>query len=130
MTALACGLRHFCTYREGKSDIDYRDDCVYKYGHTADVTLSNLVGTGLPAFTFDAPVLSAVGLNIPKLGPTTLEVRGLQFGSVNFTPTAAVASFDPCRTLSWTSLSSLRCTLMGEKTPFSHPEPGPYRTLT
>ena len=72
------------------------------------VTISATVGTGLDVLSFDAPVGSHVLMNTPQSGRAFLTLLGLNFGYVDHSPTAMLASA-PCKTASWTSETQLRC---------------------
>ena len=78
-------------------------------GSVSVVTVSTVVGTGLGGFSFDSPVLSSAFLNLPRSGGASLSLMGMNFGSHNYTPTAAVGDDGLCSTSSWSSGSSVHC---------------------
>ena len=63
-----------------------------KLAHEHIVQIASRIGTSLPIFSMDSPVVSHVMHNAPYVGHTLLTYMGLQFGGYNFTLTSALAA--------------------------------------
>lgn len=73
------------------------------------VTVAAVVGTRLPAFTYDAPVTSTLSvLNAAISSGTTVTLQGMSFSPYARTPTARIET-DDCTTTSWTTATAIQC---------------------
>ena len=69
-------------------------------------------GTGVRLFTYDSPVTSRLSVtNGPHSAGTRTQMAGVNFAAVADVPLAASMFLHPCSTLSWSSQTSLDCTL-------------------
>ena len=59
----------------------------HRYGMSLMVTVGAVAGTGLKAFTFDAPAASYGYLNTPHTGYASITVTGLNFAAFDYTYT-------------------------------------------
>jgi hypothetical protein len=76
------------------------------------VSVSTLTGTASTYFTFDAPIVSMAATdNAPSSGGASVTLRGLNFASDDRTISASIGGKNECATLSWTSLTEVRCTM-------------------
>jgi hypothetical protein len=67
-------------------------------------------GTQLQAFSFDAPVASfAASYNGPKTGGESVSIIGLNFASIDPTPSASLELSVECSSTSWTSATAVEC---------------------
>ena len=67
-------------------------------------------GTQLLAFSFDAPVASfAASYNGPKTGGESVSIIGLNFASIDPTPSASLELSAQCSSTSWTSATTVAC---------------------
>ena len=85
-----------------------------KLAHEHIVQIASRIGTSLPIFSMDSPVVSHVMHNAPYVGHTLLTYMGLQFGGYNFTLTSALAAGATatkanCFTTAWTTSSTVVC---------------------
>jgi hypothetical protein len=76
------------------------------------MTISQLVGTMMMAFTFDSPAVThAYHYNLPTSGMASVTLSGFNFGAYSdYTPSVRIGSTG-CGTSTWTSVSTVRCTL-------------------
>jgi hypothetical protein len=76
-------------------------------------TVAGVVGTSSTVFTFDGPVGSIGWLNSALTSVTAINVLGMQFGPVDFTPSAQLETL-PCLTSAWSSSTTIQCTNANE----------------
>ena len=74
----------------------------------AVVTVGGVGGTAVGRLSYDAPVVSSVGGNMPGSGGSQLSVLGLGFAVSNLT-TSARFGREACMTSTWTSATVLQC---------------------
>jgi len=73
------------------------------------VIVSQQVGTYQNAFSFDAAVVTlSYPPNLALTGKAMISVYGLNFGSLDYSPTTSIGSTQ-CDTANWMSVSSLKC---------------------
>ena len=60
------------------------------YPTFAEVTIAEVVGTGMDVLSFDAPVLSNVVMNAPLTGTAQLSLTGLNFHQASHTITIII----------------------------------------
>lgn len=75
---------------------------------TFAMTVNRLVGTGPRVFSYDAPILTTVVLNIASSGRSSVTVTGLNFGSIDLSASAAAEGYAALST-AWTSATTLQC---------------------
>ena len=75
--------------------------------------ISSLLGTSAVQFSYDAPGITSVrAANGATSGSSSLTLRGVGFGTVNYSPfLSATPSFVQCSTSSWVSPTVIRCLL-------------------
>jgi len=75
----------------------------------ASLQVGTVLGTSLPSFTFDSPVLSGTLVaNGPRTGGSSATITGMNFAGTDRTPTSAVGT-TICLTVSWSSDTAVRC---------------------
>jgi hypothetical protein len=73
------------------------------------VTVSTSVGTAIPLFTYDSPVLLGISSdNAPMTGGATITMRGQNMGFINVSPTITIG-VSTCASSVWVSGTSLLC---------------------
>jgi hypothetical protein len=85
---------------------------LYDYGTASPVvTVGQIVGTRILAFSYDAPVMSVTSAsNLVTTAGATITINGLNFAGVSATPTALLGDVSTaCTTTSWTSVSTILC---------------------
>jgi hypothetical protein len=77
--------------------------------HDFAVQLSSVVGTKLDIFTFDSPVINdLISPNAPLSSETSITVVGMNFVTVNLTPTIRIGA-TTCEQSVWIAQTSIRC---------------------
>jgi len=74
------------------------------------ITVANRVGTLRSAFSYDAPVVSFTAVfNAPHSGRSSLTVMGLNFASLDTSPTVLIGPATACQTTSWLTDTQVQC---------------------
>jgi len=97
---------------------------------SVSLSIATLVGSTLPSFTYDSPVVTFVNrFNGVVSGGTSVTLTGLNFGSSDATLTASTGQMSKtCATASWTTGTSVVCAL--QKVPQSVSETNSFLTVT
>lgn len=77
----------------------------------ARITVAAQVGTSLPVFTFDAPVVTySETINGPVAGGLSLTLQGLNYGAADLTPSIKIGEGKRlCQTSEWVSTTTVVC---------------------